>query len=242
MKRLLAIIFGLFITTAALPALAAGQAGSPVGVWDFTVESPQGKRTSLLTIKKEGEKLMGAVKGQRGERPLDSLTLNGSDIKMVMTIDFNGQNMVITYTGKVAKDSMKGEADFGGLASGEWSAVTHKEGDTGAQPPAAPATGGQSVNVTGIWNFTVETPQGSGNPVFTFKQEGESLTGSYKGQLGEAAVKGTVKGNDIKFSFKVSLQGQDAEIEYSGKVEGNTMKGLAKLGELGEAPFTAKKQ
>src|SRR5678816_27545 len=53
------------------------------------------------------------------------------------------------------------------------------------------------VDVTGTWDFQVETPQGSGTPVFTFKQEGEKLTGQYKGLLGEAALTGTVKGNEI---------------------------------------------
>jgi hypothetical protein len=59
------------------------------------------------------------------------------------------------------------------------------------------------VNVTGEWAFTVETPQGSGTPTFTFKQDGEKLTGNYKGQFGEAPLTGTVKGGEIKFTIKI---------------------------------------
>jgi len=106
---------------------------------------------------------------------------------------------------------------------------------------SAPAQ--SDVNVTGDWAFTVETPQGSGTPSFTFKQEGEKLTGNYKGQFGEAPVTGTVKGNEIKFTIKISAQGQELTITYSGKIESkDSMKGTAVLGELGEANWTAKRK
>lgn len=100
----------------------------------------------------------------------------------------------------------------------------------------------QSANVTGTWKLTVETGAGSGNPTFVLKQEGEAVTGTYKGQFGEAPLKGTVKGNEIKITFKVSGQGQELEMEYSGTVEGNAMKGKVKLGDLGEGTFTGKKE
>jgi len=105
----------------------------------------------------------------------------------------------------------------------------------------APLVSAQT-NVTGTWNLAVETDAGSGNPTFTFKQEGEALTGTYKGTFGEASLKGTVKGNQIVFSFKTSGQDQELEIEYSGTVDGTTMKGKVKLGGLGEGTFTGKKQ
>lgn len=99
------------------------------------------------------------------------------------------------------------------------------------------------ANVTGEWAFTVETPQGSGTPSFTFKQDGEKLTGNYKGQFGEAPVTGTVKGGEIKFTIKISAQGQELTITYTGKIESkDSMKGTAVLGELGEATWTAKRK
>jgi len=105
------------------------------------------------------------------------------------------------------------------------------------------ATAQSDVNVTGEWAFTVETPQGSGSPTFTFKQEGEKLTGNYKGQFGEAPLTGTVKGGEIKFTIKISAQGQELTITYTGKVETkDSMKGTAVLGEIGEATWTAKRK
>src|ERR1700740_2625304 len=54
------------------------------------------------------------------------------------------------------------------------------------------------VNVAGTWNIAVESPNGTGTPTVVFKQEGETLTGTYKGRFGDSSVKGTIKGNDIK--------------------------------------------
>ncbi len=99
----------------------------------------------------------------------------------------------------------------------------------------------QDSDVTGTWNLTVETQAGTGNPTVTLKQEKEQLTGTYKGRFGEAPLKGTVKGKDIQFSFKVSGQGQELQIEYTGTIEGETMKGKVKMGEFGEGTFTGKK-
>lgn len=97
------------------------------------------------------------------------------------------------------------------------------------------------ANVAGEWDFTVETPAGTGTPHFSLKQDGSTVTGSYKGQLGEAPVTGTVKGNELTISFKVHAQGADLAITYTGAVEGDTIKGKVALGELGEGTFTGKK-
>ena len=97
------------------------------------------------------------------------------------------------------------------------------------------------ANVAGEWDFTVETQAGTGSPHFSLKQDGTALSGTYKGQLGEAPVTGTVKGNEVTINFKVNAQGTDLAITYSGTVEGDAIKGKVSLGELGEGTFTGKK-
>ena len=97
------------------------------------------------------------------------------------------------------------------------------------------------ANVAGEWDFTVETQAGTGSPHFSLKQDGSNVTGTYKGQLGEAPVTGTVKGNELSLNFKVSAQGADLAITYTGTVEGDTIKGKVSLGELGDGTFTGKK-
>ena len=100
----------------------------------------------------------------------------------------------------------------------------------------------QAPNVTGEWAFTVTTDQGGGSPVITFKQDGEKLTGKYAGQLGNADLTGTVKGNAIKFTFTLDVQGQQAPVNYDGTVEKNTMKGKLDIGGMVNGTFTATKK
>jgi hypothetical protein len=214
------------------------------GTWDFTLESPQGKTTFLFIVKRAGEKLSGVVKSPRGERPVDNFALTGNDLAFTLTIQFQGADMLIAYKGTVEKESMKGTADFGGLAQGAWSAVRHQDAATGSNSPQPqPATASPApadLDISGVWNFSVETAAGSGNPTITFKQEGKNLSGTYEGQLGKADLKGTLEGNDIRFSFKVDVQGQHIEVTYTGKVEGkDSMKGTVKLGEFAEGTWTA---
>ena len=101
---------------------------------------------------------------------------------------------------------------------------------------------GQGVNITGEWAFTVQTDQGGGTPTITFKQDGEKLTGKYTGQLGAADLTGTVKGNDVKFTFSIDVQGQQAVVSYTGTVDKNTMKGTLDLGGMATGTFTATKK
>jgi hypothetical protein len=248
MKKILGVTFilaALALSVATARPLAF-QNANVAGSWDVTIDSPQGQRTVVMVIKKDGDKLSGAMKGQAGERPLDSVVVKGDEITFVMTRPVGGQDMVMTYKGKVEKDSMKGEADFGGLATGTWSAVPHKEEAAGpSSGPTAPPSDASSgaTNISGAWDFAVETQAGAGSPTFTFKQEGENLSGTYKGQFGEAPLTGTVKGDDVKFSIKISAQGQNMTVTYAGKITGkDSMKGTAAFGELGEGTWTAKRK
>jgi hypothetical protein len=103
-------------------------------------------------------------------------------------------------------------------------------------------TAAAADDLSGTWTMTVQSPTGTGNPVFTLKQEGEKVTGTYKGALGEAPVEGTVKGKDVVLKFKTANPQGELQIEYTGIVEGGTMQGKVKLGQLGEGTFTGKKQ
>jgi hypothetical protein len=100
----------------------------------------------------------------------------------------------------------------------------------------------QATDVTGEWTFTVQTDQGGGTPVITFKQDGEKLTGKYAGTLGNADLTGTVKGNAIHFTFTVDAQGQQAPVTYDGTVEKNTMKGKLDIAGMINGTFTATKK
>jgi hypothetical protein len=99
------------------------------------------------------------------------------------------------------------------------------------------------ADISGTWKLTLETQQGTSNPTVTIKQTGEELTGTYKGRLGEAPLKGTIKDKAFTFSIKVNAQGNELQIDYTGTLEADgTIKGKAKFGDFGEGNFTGKKE
>ncbi|MBI2689075.1 MAG: hypothetical protein HYX27_22455 [Acidobacteria bacterium] len=95
-----------------------------------------------------------------------------------------------------------------------------------------------AADITGKWTFQVDLGGASGSPTFTFQQKGEELTGTYAGQLGEAKLKGTVKGDKVEFQFETSA----GTVVYKGTVaSASTMKGTADYGGQAQGTWTAKK-
>jgi hypothetical protein len=76
-----------------------------------------------MEVTQDGDTFKAVVKGDGGQLPYDKVTLKGSDVTLVLTIDFQGSPMTITYSGVVDGKKMSGDADFGGLATGTWSAI-----------------------------------------------------------------------------------------------------------------------
>jgi hypothetical protein len=99
------------------------------------------------------------------------------------------------------------------------------------------------ADISGAWDFTVNTDAGTGNPVFVFQQQGDRLTGTYKGLLGETKLTGSVTGDKVAFSFEGDYGGEKIKVEYAGTIESATsMKGSVRFAGLGEGAWTAKKK
>lgn len=70
----------------------------------------------------------------------------------------------------------------------------------------------------GNWKGTRETPNGTFEVNYTFKVEGNELTGTWKTQFGEAKLEnGKVDGK--KFSYSISFN--DMKLNYTGEVVGD---------------------
>ncbi len=107
-------------------------------------------------------------------------------------------------------------------------------------PPKEPATQAH-VDVTGTWDFSVDTPHGTMTSMTTFKQEGEKLTGTQTSPMGEVTLEGTVKDSDISFVMTVDIQGDSLTITFTGKVEGDSMSGNVEFGTYGSSTWSAKR-
>jgi len=220
----------------AMPGPAAAQDADVAGTWQVSITTGQAQgRSGSLVLRREGKNLVGTFSAPQGDQIVDATVVD----KMV-TIWFSvrTQNGLtnVSMKGTVDGDTMKGTIDFGDRGQGQWTATRGAVGAGVAQ------AGEARTDVTGTWTFQVEFSGGSGTPTMTFKQEGEKLTGQYSGQLGEAPLTGTVKGNAIEFTFDITVEGTAAHIVYAGTVDKDTIKGTARFGEFGEGTFTAKKK
>jgi opacity protein-like surface antigen len=110
----------------------------------------------------------------------------------------------------------------------------------------AVVAGVQAADITGKWTAQVPGRQGQTRETnFTFKQDGEKLTGTMSGMQGnEMEIKdGTVKGDDVAFNVTMSFQGNEVKLVFKGKVAGDEIK-FTRQREGGDQPpqeFTAKR-
>ena len=105
------------ISFACLLAAAGLLLGADVsGKWTASFETAIGVQNYTYDFKVDGEKLTGAAKSQFGEGKIVDGTVKGDQITFVENLDFQGQQLRIVYTGKIAGDEIKFTrqvADFG---------------------------------------------------------------------------------------------------------------------------------
>jgi hypothetical protein len=96
---------------------AAADKADPVGTWKCEYEIGGQKRTSTLTIKKDGDKLAGTMNwpDQKDEK-LKDVKLKDADLTFSAVRKFMGNEIPIDYKLTITGDKLKGKggADFGG--------------------------------------------------------------------------------------------------------------------------------
>jgi len=236
--RVVALSIALF---AATPAFSQT---SIAGDWDFTVNSPQGSNTTLVTLKQDGEKVSGIFKSQRGELPFDGGVLAGNELKFTFTINTQGMQLPITLTGKVEGESMSGKADFGGFAEGDWTAKRSTGATAAAAAPAtttAPARAGGLV--TGQWEVTFKTPAGDRPATANVTEANGKLTGTVVSEAGEVPLNGTIDGKAVKIEFTAQTPQGSMNVTMTGDIENDAVaNGKAEIVGLGVLEWTAKRK
>ena len=107
------------------------------------------------------------------------------------------------------------------------------------------ALAARAADLSGKWKAEFETQVGVQKYTFEFKVEGEKLTGKAfferMNQKGEAELlEGEVKGDEIFFVEKISVQGNELRVEYKGKVAGDEINFTRKVGDFATVQFVAK--
>ncbi|HVO74672.1 MAG TPA: hypothetical protein VMT35_11660 [Ignavibacteriaceae bacterium] len=155
------------------------------GEWKSKMTTPNGDFELTYSFKVNGDSLNGNVTSERGTLPLENGKVNGNEFSF--DISLNGQ--VITNTGVLDGDTIK--------LSIPW-----------RPEPMLLTRVKEESKIDGKWIGTVSSPQGDLQLTFTFKVDGNKLTGKNSSAMGEIDLtNGTVNGND--FSFDVDVQGMN---------------------------------
>jgi hypothetical protein len=100
-----------------------------------------------------------------------------------------------------------------------------------------------AADISGQWTASFDTQIGTQNYTYTFKVDGEKLTGTAKSQNGETPITdGTVKGDEIKFTENLDFQGNAIAIVYTGKIaDDNTIDFTRQVGDFATETLVAKR-
>jgi hypothetical protein len=92
------------------------------------------------------------------------------------------------------------------------------------------------ADVTGTWKWTVERQGQTFETTLKLKQEGEKLTGTITGRNNTETeiADGKVKDNEVSFTVTREFNNNRRVQKYSGKVEGDTIKGTVEFERDGE--------
>ena len=95
------------------------------------------------------------------------------------------------------------------------------------------AVGGWAADVNGKWKAEFQTPNGdTRTSVFTFKAEGEKLTGTVESQRGTVEIQeGRTSGDDVSFVVIRNFNGNDFKMKYKGKISGDEIKMKVEIGD-----------
>ena len=101
---------------------------------------------------------------------------------------------------------------------------------------------GKGKSVAGIWNASVTTPNGGGNPTLTFAVKGDSVTGTVKRPTGEVVpLKGTIKGGDLTYTYTITSDGQSVPVTVKAKIVGDSLSGTMDFAGAMTGQITAKR-
>lgn len=99
-------------------------------------------------------------------------------------------------------------------------------------------------DVSGEWELTSEGRQGPRTQTIKIEQDGEKITVTMEGRMGEMTGEGTIKDNKIEWEITRTMRDMEMTMTYTGTVDGDTMSGEMEMsmGNRGPSEWTAKKK
>jgi len=115
------------VAVLALFAVSTAFAADATGKWTWNVTIQGNEVKQMLELKQDGEKLTGSLTGRNNQKiEIKDGTVKGQRHLLVVVRERNGQEIKITYKGKLDGDTIKGTIAPEGGQSREWTATRAK--------------------------------------------------------------------------------------------------------------------
>ncbi|HLP75423.1 MAG TPA: alpha/beta hydrolase-fold protein, partial [Candidatus Paceibacterota bacterium] len=233
----------LLLTFAALPLSVL--AADITGTWKSEFDSQIGVQKYTYTLKQDGTNLTGKASSEIGDQKRETDLKQGKvvddTVSFVEMLNFQDNEVPITYTGKLAEDGgeIKFKREVGEFATED--IVAKREGGAATAPAAV------AGDLTGTWKADFETQRGLQKYTFTLKQDGTNVTGkadvdTENGKREVDLKEGKVDGGTVTFVEMMNIQDNDVRIVFTGKISGNEIKFTRQVGEFGSSEATAKRE
>lgn len=226
----------LIFLLAALPAFAA----EPTGKWKATFDTQIGKQSYVFDIKAEGDKVAGKATGDvNGENShtaeLRDGKLAGDTITFAESFPFQGNDITITYSGKISGDEIKFTRKVGDFATEEL--VAHRE-------KSAASTADAAKGPEGKWQAEFDTQVGPQKYLFEFTVRdgnlGAKAVAEAREQKRDVEFKEPkLSGETLTFVELRQIQDNEIRIEYTGKMTSKGIEFVRKVGDFGTQEFVA---
>jgi enterochelin esterase-like enzyme len=226
----------LILCLAALPAMAADLDGP----WKAVFDTQIGKQSYVFELKADGGKLTGKATGDvNGENrhvaELRDGKLSGDTVSFAENFPFQGNEITITYSGRLVDGELRLTRKVGDFATEELVARREK-------PAAEPAA--KDVGPAGRWQGEFESRLGLQKYLFDFAvQDGKLAAKAVAEARGEKRdvefIEPKLAGDTLSFVEIRKFQENEMRIEYTGKVGDKGIQFDRKTGEFGSQAFLA---
>lgn len=88
-------------------------AADVTGKWTAEVPGRGGTQTMTFNFKVDGAKLTGTVANMRGDSPISEGKVDGDNISFVQVLEFNGNEIKLSYKGVVKGETIEITRDAG---------------------------------------------------------------------------------------------------------------------------------
>ncbi|MDH3732287.1 MAG: hypothetical protein OEU54_02090 [Gemmatimonadota bacterium] len=108
----------------------------------------------------------------------------------------------------------------------------------GLSPAVAGAGAAQELDLTGAWEFAVQSPNGAGTREVQLVQVGDSISGTISSSRATGDLDGVLEGDRLSFTVVLTMESGPFVVTYRATVTGDEMVGTIDFGDYGSGTFT----